>query len=166
MSEIESFLAAEWWVPRWHCGYFPPWLIAWLVGVEFWIAVSYTRIPLTLFRLGAITSDGSGLISGHLAWMFGLFVLLCGWGHVFGSAVAFIWPHYVAFAMWHTLTAIVSHVTAGQTRNAVEHLKEQTEFSLNDLRDELRRMESPDLDGIAHRLDLLICKHRELRRDN
>lgn len=114
---IWEFIRAEWWVPRHHCGYFPWWLIAWLVIANAWIAVSYIRIPrvFTLMR-----REGVSPFDRKTTFLIGAFILSCGIGHILKDCLAFVWAHYIVFAAWATMTAVISHIAAGRVGDFVK----------------------------------------------
>jgi len=44
----------------------------------------------------------------RVRWWLGLFVLVCGIGHLEGGVLAWVAPAYHAFAVFHLLTALIS----------------------------------------------------------
>lgn len=95
------------WIPRGECGPWPTWMIATYIAANGAIFLAYWYITITLiwqcvrFRTYAVVGSSAVTIG------FGAFIALCGTGHLEGP-LAFVWPHYPTFTVWHVITAIVS----------------------------------------------------------
>ncbi|MFK7822213.1 MAG: hypothetical protein AB8G99_26190 [Planctomycetaceae bacterium] len=106
MSELLEGVRATWWVPRWHCGWFPWWLIAIYVIANAVIWLSYEHIPFVLARL---EKNQKRLFSDDdQSRQFVTFIRSCGRGHLLDGVLVFVWPNYFVFACWHAITAVVS----------------------------------------------------------
>lgn len=116
------------WVPRGDCG---PWTEALRSIYEqsnLLITVAYWMIGLTLLwaifieRKGdapppTVTTKDRYILRGT----YGLFIVICGTGHLEG-VLSFSWPNYPVFAAWDALTAAVSWVAVGVTIRYRERL--------------------------------------------
>jgi len=102
------------WIPRGECG---PWTDTWIsvyMTGQLLIVTAYLFIPTILMwaayieerveRPAHALTDHERKVARLSA---GLFIAMCGLGHMEGI-VAFVWPHYPTFAVWHMLTGIVS----------------------------------------------------------
>lgn len=69
------------------------------------IAAAYLAFPLALILVHP--SVQAMAESSRIRWAFAGSIFLCGMGHLEG-VLAFGWPAYHLFAVWHGLTAIVS----------------------------------------------------------
>ena len=106
MSELLEGIRATWWVPRWHCGWFPWWLILIYVTANAVIWLSYEHIP---FVLAKPERNQKHLFSDQKqSRQFVRFIRACGRGHLLDGVLVFVWPNYLVFALWHALTAWVS----------------------------------------------------------
>lgn len=105
-----DFLAAEWWVPRNQCGWFPEWLVVLYATANVAIWLSYESIPWFIARL---ERKGVVLFDDHRTTRrFIRFIQFCGRGHLLDGVIVFVWPHYLFFAAWHIATAVISLITA------------------------------------------------------
>ena len=101
------------WITRDQCGPWTPTWIAVYITASLMVFSAYMLIPWILMH--AQRQDRSDRpvhplgpgerlmvrVSG------GLFILSCGVGHLEGI-LAFVWPHYPTFAVWHLATGVVS----------------------------------------------------------
>lgn len=155
-----DFLTAEWWVPRWCCGWFPPWLVAvyMLSNAIVWLA--YESIPYTLSDL----QSRSVRIFGDEATsaQFVRFIRACGRGHLIENCLAFCWPHYLFFAVWHCYTAFVSIRTAQQLRGLHQQiLSKETIVAVTQLKTAVEMEEGiEELKKIASRIVVLTGESR------
>lgn len=91
--------------PRWHCGSWSP-LLGWLTILsELTIAAAYFAIPLAIVfyvrrRRGEVPFP-------HLFWLFSIFIVACGSGHLV-DAIIFWWPIYPVAALIYLATAAAS----------------------------------------------------------
>lgn len=106
-----DWLSASDFTPRGSCG---NWTEVWLsiyVVSQLVIAFSYFGIPFVL-----VVARWQHSITFHkrrrLLLLFSLFILFCGVGHILDGPLAFIWPNYRVFALWHLVTAFLSLATA------------------------------------------------------
>lgn len=109
MNDIYEFFgklfSVSSWPARWYCGRwtsFHGWL--YIISSSL-IALAYFSIPLTLFYL--IKKSNNKLPFQRIFWLFLLFILACGFTHVF-DAVMFWYPAYRVSAIVLFITAIVS----------------------------------------------------------
>jgi chemotaxis family two-component system sensor kinase Cph1 len=93
------------WPARWHCGLWTP-FHGWLYIVSnLVIAAAYFSIPLLLFYL--IKKAGNRLPFQNVFWLFVLFIMACGFTHVF-DALMFWYPVYRVSALMLAITAMIS----------------------------------------------------------
>ena len=96
-------------VPRGECGDWSPFWF-WLYVTSNWlIAASYVGLFVLLVASWYFGPQSRNTIK-IIIW-FGAFILLCGLGHFEGAWLAWEWPNYRVFALWHSLTAGVSAYT-------------------------------------------------------
>ena len=105
MDAIQEFLQSDWWVTRNNCGWFPVWLIILYAGSNLAIGIAYAIIA---FMLRVFEQEGTTVFTPYYSRLFAMFISACGLGHVIDGVMAFFWPNYLVFAMWHAYTAIVS----------------------------------------------------------
>jgi PAS domain-containing protein len=105
-------------IPHGYCiRWSPAVVVPWIVGNGL-IALAYATIPALLARLRRRRPD---LIPGWAAWSFGLFILLCGIGHVLKIVTLWV-PAYPVAAWLDVATGIVSWPAAGGLFMALWHV--------------------------------------------
>jgi len=109
MNDLSEFFGklftVDSWPARWYCGRWTP-FHGWLYIISsVLIALAYFSIPLTLFYL--IKKSANKLPFKKIFWLFLLFILACGFTHVF-DAVMFWYPAYRVSAVVLFVTAVVS----------------------------------------------------------
>ena len=111
MNEVLDFLynltSTADWPPRWFCGKwsdFHGWLTI-LSDLSIWLA--YFLIPIILIKVIQSKDDLPFL---PVFWLFGAFIILCGFTHLM-DAVIFWWPAYRVATLIKLFTAIVSILT-------------------------------------------------------
>lgn len=109
MQEVIDFFARlfspEGFPPRWYCGRWTP-FHGWLyITSNILIALAYFSIPLMLFYV--IKKTKNKLPFQKIFWLFLLFILACGFTHVF-DALMFWFPVYRVSAIVLFVTAIIS----------------------------------------------------------
>jgi len=109
MREISDFFSklfsADNFPARWHCGRWTS-FHGWLYIISsVLIALAYFSIPLILYYL--IKKSKNKLPFLRIFWLFLLFILACGFTHVF-DAVMFWYPVYRVSAVVLFITAVVS----------------------------------------------------------
>ncbi len=109
MQEVSEFFfnlfSPESWPARWHCGRWTA-FHGWLYIISnILIAAAYFSIPLILYYL--IKKTKNKLPFQKVFWLFFLFILACGFTHIF-DALMFWYPVYRVSAIVLFVTAIVS----------------------------------------------------------
>lgn len=98
-----SFIRAEWWVPRFECGWFPLWLILLYAGSQMFLAYTYWRIGKDLSRDERMRKSHP-----EEPRRFSKTFMACGWSHLLDGVLVFVWPHYLVFACLHLYTAFLA----------------------------------------------------------
>ncbi len=83
----------------------PWWMWSWYTLANIAIAIAYHRILLQLWRLNR---EKRLRMPPHTYAGFMIFLIFCGTGYLLDGVVAFWWPGYFLFAIWHTITAGLS----------------------------------------------------------
>jgi len=96
--------------PRATCGQWTAFTETAYIGGQLLIVAAYLAIPLGLIYLSLHGRDSPRI--SRLTALFSAFILMCGLGHLFDGVLAFWWPAYRFFAVWHLATGIVSGVTS------------------------------------------------------
>jgi len=109
MTEVSEFFSnlfnPDSWPARWHCGRWTA-FHGWLYIISnILIAVAYFSIPIILYYL--IKKTKNKLPFQKVFWLFFLFILSCGFTHVF-DALMFWFPIYRVSAIVLFITALVS----------------------------------------------------------
>lgn len=110
MNPVEWLFGAASFIPHGVCLAWRRDLVALHAASDLVIAAAYFAIPVLIARFVSVRGD---LTQGHqrLAWLFALFITLCGLTHVAGLVT--LWaPLYGAQALIKAATAIVSIFTA------------------------------------------------------
>ena len=101
-------------VPRHHCGDWEPAYIWLYVIASATIAISYFGIAGTLFwaaKRNVAFQPPNEIVEKFernlIRIVYAAFIISCGIGHIEG-VMAFKWPTYHAFAVWHSITAVIS----------------------------------------------------------
>ena len=93
--------------PRWQCGTWSA-ALGWThIVADMAIWAAYTSIPLVLLYFVRKRRDAP---FPRVYWLFALFVLACGIGHLIDAGM-FWWPAYRVFALSKVITATISWVT-------------------------------------------------------
>ncbi len=94
--------------------------VFWLRNVsDFLIGAAYALIP---FGLASFLSERRDVEFGWLAWLFALFIALCGLTHWMHIYLGFF-PHYTAEAYLKAATALASLTTAGAVIGLLPEIK-------------------------------------------
>lgn len=101
------------WMPHGFCIRWTPWLLWPKVAADSMFAISYFVISVAMFWFAAHYGYGvkqmwTRKITG-LFYVFGVFIFLCGWTHVF-DVVTLWWPYYALDVSVRLLGASVSVV--------------------------------------------------------
>lgn len=72
-----DFVAARWWVTRDNCGIWYSWMVGVYMLANFWIWVSYERIP---YELAKLSKQGIHVFSEKNSRYFIYFIQFCGRG--------------------------------------------------------------------------------------
>lgn len=114
-SQDPSVFSADRFTPRGQCGEWVAWEASLYAVSHVAITCAYIAIPAILFLAVRQSKkrQPSTLPALHprehniIRTTFALFILTCGLGHLEGL-LAFRWPAYHLFALWHGFTALVS----------------------------------------------------------
>lgn len=98
------------WMTRDSCGPWQWWQIDLYKGSAGVIGLSYLFLGGSLLFL--LTRTKLRFVSKQNTMMWGLFVFICGLGHIFEDIGAFYWGRYDVYLWIHVVTAIVSVYTA------------------------------------------------------
>src|SRR6185436_20333336 len=98
-------------LPRAACGAWTPFWEELYRGANDAIGIAYVLLFIVLALSSRWTHRDRGApfdlgprAVAHLRMTYAVFILACGLGHFEGD-VAFWWPGYRTFALWHSLTA-------------------------------------------------------------
>lgn len=82
------------------------------VLAELSIAINYFINPLILFYLNKRYEIVKRFrISGVLIYMYAMFILFCGFGHVLSGVMPFIYSAYHLICVWNFATGLISGLT-------------------------------------------------------
>lgn len=115
-QQVTSLFDASQFVPRSDCGeWSPAWEFMYKQG-QLHIWVCYMLIPLILYIAKCEAADTlveklkeatlGDIVAQRV--VYSLFIGLCGIGHFLDGYLAFHWPAYKFFAVWHATTAAAS----------------------------------------------------------
>lgn len=119
-QEPAGFFSPDRFVPRGACGDWEPWVGQLYAISHLGITAAYVAIPMVLLlamlekRPACPVAETSARARLVTRVTYALFILFCGIGHLDGW-LAFVWPAYHLFALWHAATALVSWFAVGVT---------------------------------------------------
>ena len=162
MQEILDFILARWWVTRDNCGWWTPTMVAIYTLSNFWIWISYERIPHELSKLA---DKGVKIFDEKNSIGFCRFIRACGRGHLIENVLVFVWPHYLFFMLWHLRTAILSQRTAGTLKSISNQvLSVQENSTIDEIRSAIQSTDEGD-DKIIERLRILDIQLQHLQME-
>ena len=162
MQDILDFIFARWWVTRDNCGWWTFTTVAIYAISNFWIWISYERIPRELAKLAA---KGVTIFDEKNSNGFCKFIKACGRGHLLENVLVFIWPHYLFFMLWHLRTAVLSQKTASSVKSISNQvLSAQESSTIDEIRSTIHLA---DVDGgeIIQRLRKLDVQLEKLQTE-
>lgn len=129
---------------------------------NFWIWISYERIPRELAKLA---DKGVTIFDEKNSNGFSQFIKACGRGHLLENVLVFIWPHYLFFMLWHLRTAVLSHRTANSVKSISNQvLSVQESDAINEIRSTIHSVNG-DGDEIIQRLRKLDVQLQALQQE-
>ncbi|MBE9070163.1 response regulator [Leptolyngbya cf. ectocarpi LEGE 11479] len=108
LNRLLATLLSSHYIPHGHCYLWQTPLVGIHAISDFVIAISYFSIPITL---AYFVCKRKPTFSRHVFLLFGLFISLCGTGHIF-DVITLWYPVYWLSGMVRACTAIVSAYTA------------------------------------------------------
>lgn len=93
---------------RGDCGNWHRWMIILYIVSNLFIWAAYITIPLSIifakqdYVMRLLYNNYNTL---QLRFAFAGFIFFCGMGHLFDNVLAFAYPTYHFFAIWHAITA-------------------------------------------------------------
>lgn len=96
--------------PRWYCGNWGYIEGNIFIISELLIWIAYWVIPFILLKSNYKRTN-SYKNDNQVINLFSAFIFFCGTGHLL-DVIMFFWPAYRFLAVWHTLTACISIITA------------------------------------------------------
>lgn len=173
MNEVLDFchnlLSTNDWPPRWYCGIwsdFHGWLTI-ISDLMIWLA--YFLIPIILVKVVQSRSDLPFL---PVFWLFGAFIILCGFTHLI-DGVIFWWPAYRVSTLVKFLTAIVSVLTVykliktlpvlismDNQREAEHELEEKTKRLSKELEELKKNILEKDIENEKLKIEIVQLKNR------